>query len=122
MIRYATPDDVDDIISFIDSSGMVFHSKTTIRRMVCGGDSGRKPYIIGLAIEDDVIVGISIVSSKSRTLSLLYVNPKYRGKSLGKKLLDLTNPKQLLIKRDAIGYFFKVFENQNTKPLNPRAY
>lgn len=108
MIRNAAPDDVEDIIEFIDSSGMVFHSKVTIRRMVCGGEGGRKPYIIGLAIEDNVIVGIAIVSSKSKTLSLLYVKPEYRGKSLGEQLLDLTSPKQFLIKRDSIGYFYKV--------------
>lgn len=114
VIRLATKEDVDEIISFIDRSGMVFHSKATIRRMVCG-DSSRRPYFIGLAV-DSGIVGISIVSAKSKTLSLLYVLPEYRGRGIGRELLHFTAPKQILLKVDALGYFNKVYKETGSTP------
>jgi hypothetical protein len=109
IIRLATKDDVENIINFVDKSGMVFHSKETIRRMVLGDNEGRKPYIIGLALVEGNIIGVSIVSAKSKTLSLLFVSVDFRKYGIGKELLKLTSPKQILLKIESLGYFCKVY-------------
>jgi len=110
----AVKDDVEKIVNYIDNSGMVFHSKGAIRRMVCGDDKGRKPYIIGLALYQDGIIGIAIVSSKSKTLSLLFVSRDYRKYGVGQRLLEITSPKQLLIKLESLEYFYKVYKRINS--------
>ena len=76
--------------------------------MVLGDDEGRKPYDIFLSKDSRQIIGIAIVSSKSKTLSLLFVAPEYRKKGIGKELYKISNPKQILMKRKAIPYFAKL--------------
>jgi hypothetical protein len=112
-LRLANKEDVEKVIEYVDKSGMIFHSKSTIRRMVCGDNKGRKPYIIGLGLYQDEIIGIAIVSAKSKTLSLLFVSEDYRKYGVGQKLLEITNPKQLLLKVESLGYFYNVYERMN---------
>ena len=103
-----TLDEIDAISQFLDKykdSELFFYSKKTIRRMVLGDDEGRKPYDIFLTKVQGQIVGIAIVSSKSKTLSLLFVSPEYRKNGIGKDLYNVANPKQILAKRKAIPYF-----------------
>lgn len=101
-----SPLDIDAISQFLDKEKeLFFYSKTTIKRMVLGDDEGRKPYDIFLEKIDNKIVGIAIVSSKSKTLSLLFVSPEYRKQGIGAALFQLANPKQILMKRNAIPYF-----------------
>jgi hypothetical protein len=109
-VRLAMMDDVEKIVNYIDKSGMVFHSKGTVRRMVCGDNEGRKPYVIGLGLYQDEIIGIAIVSVKSKTLSLLFVSEDFRKYGLGQRLLEMTKPKQLLLKIESLGYFCKVYK------------
>ena len=107
----ATPDDIDDISTYLDrykDRELFFYSKKTIRRMVCGDDEGRKPYSITLARSGTEIIGIAIVSSKSKTLSLLFVSPEWRSRGIGKRLSEVANPDQILAKRSAIGFFASV--------------
>ena len=112
--RLASKDDCENIVDYIDNTGMVFHSKGTVRRMVCGDDKGRKPYTIGLALYQDEIIGIAIVSSKSKTLSLLFVSEDYRKYGVGRRLLEITSPQQLLIKLESLEYFYKVYRRINS--------
>ena len=112
-IRLAVKEDVENIVDYVDKSGMVFHSKGTVMRMVCGDNEGRKPYVIGLALYQNEIMGIAIVSAKSKTLSLLFVSEDYRKYGVGQRLLEITSPKQLLIKIDSLGYFCKVYKRLN---------
>lgn len=107
-IRLAAPSDAEAVKAFMKTPGIAMYSPKTIQRMVCGDNEGRKPYIIGLAFVNENIVGIAIVSSKSRTLSLLHVLPEFRNMGIGKMLLDATAPEQYLIKRSSVGYFWKV--------------
>lgn len=103
--RSAISSDVGDIVKYLDGSKQVYHTRKTVERMVCGGDNGRRPYTILLATYDTDIVGIAIVSSKSKTLSLLYVSPEYRGNGIGRTLYKMSSPKQILVKKEATPYF-----------------
>lgn len=110
-ISHCAPNDIDDVIQFFDArkdGDLFFYSKATIRRMVLGDSEGRKPYSITLAKCGSDIVGIAIVSSKSKTLSLLFVDSKHRKKGIGRKLYFEARPRQILMKESAIGYFAKI--------------
>ena len=103
-----TPDDVDDVIRFLDKEKPLFYSKATVRRILCGDNEGRKPYDVFINRSNGEINGIAIVSSKSKTLSLLFVSESSRKQGIARALYEMANPKQLLIKRGAIGYFAKI--------------
>ena len=112
-IRFANFQDIGSISEYLDrykDRELFFYSKKTIRRMVCGDNEGRKPYSITLAFDGEKIIGIAIVSSKSKTLSLLFVSPEYRGNCIGAQLFTAANPRQILMKRSAIGYFHKIVD------------
>ena len=105
------PDEIDKVTQFIDKykdKELFFYSRATIKRMICGDDEGRKPYDITLAQHNNEIIGIAIVSSKSKTLSLLFVSPEHRKNGVGSRLYKIANPKQILAKRSALCYFAKL--------------
>lgn len=109
IIRFDPLESSRSVINFLYNNELKFYSEKTINRILHGGDNGRKPYIVYLAKNRcGSIVGISITSVGSKTMSLLFVKPSCRGNGIGRELYRISKPQQILLKRDALAFFSKV--------------
>jgi ribosomal protein S18 acetylase RimI-like enzyme len=100
--RQGKPEDYEQIQKFIDTYLTdYFMPKSKIDTILTGGDGknrwSAKPSKVFLALDKAVIVGIIFMSNVG-TLWNILIHPDYRGKYIGKELINLANPKKVRCK------------------------
>jgi len=104
-IRRADATDIDEILAFLDEGlRRDYFLRRGILRCWITGDNGdgtwRRPGCVLLAEAEGETVGIAIMSERSSRLFNLFVHPEWRGKGVGRKLLEACSPRTVRVKRD----------------------
>jgi len=104
MIQYrrGKTEDLENIVTFIDSYLTdYFMSKAKVNTILTGGDGSNRwsavPSQVFLALDEEKIVGLVFMSNKNVLWNIL-VHPEYRGKDIGKELINMSNPQKIRCK------------------------